>query len=74
MSFANNTDKLIYNLIFSQEKYFKIDIANYIEDIYMYENFVDELKKVLKKSQVKVINSKIIVDSKTVTWELKVDK
>jgi hypothetical protein len=69
-----NKDNLIYNLIFSNTEHFNIDIANYINDIYQYESFISEIKKVLKKSKVKITSSSVIVDSKTVTWELKVSK
>jgi hypothetical protein len=69
-----NKDNLIYNLIFSNTEHFNIDIANYINDIYQYESFISEIKKILKKSKVKIVSSNVIVDSKTVTWELKVIK
>ncbi len=65
---------LIYDLIFSKVTFFEIDIADYIKDIYQYEDFIDGIKKILKKSKVKVLSSKVIVDSKTVIWELKVIK
>lgn len=67
-------DSLIYDLIFSDNQIFNIDIADYIEDIYQYESFVNDIKKILKKSKVKILSSNVIVDSKTVTWELKVKK
>lgn len=74
MEVREHKDRLIYNLIFSENESFIIDIANYINDIYQYESFISEIKKILKKSKVKVISSNVIVDSKTVTWELKVSK
>jgi hypothetical protein len=49
-------------------------MANYIEDIYKYEDFVTEIKKVLKKSKVKIIKSEVKLDSKTAIWQLKVNK
>ena len=45
-------DDLIYDLIFSEINSFMIDISEYIEDIYRYEEFVSKIKKVLKKSKV----------------------
>lgn len=68
------TDDLIYNLIFSKETYFLIDISDYIEDIYQYEDFIVKLREVLKKSKVRIIKNEVLVDSKTVIWELKVKK
>lgn len=67
-------EKLIYDLIFSESTDFKIDVGDYIEDIYKYEVFVDEIKDILRKSKVTILNHAIDVDSKTVTWKLKVKK
>jgi len=67
-------DDLIYNLIFSEKESFKIDISEYISDIYQYEDFIDKIKKILKKSKVKIIISETLMSSKTVIWELKVKK
>lgn len=67
-------DELIYDLIFSEKSTFNIDISEYITDIYKYEEYVDYLRNVLKKSKVKIVKSSVIVDSKTVVWDLKVKK
>ncbi len=67
-------DDLIYDLIFSEKESFKIDISEYISDIYQYEDFIDKIKKILKKSKVKIIVSETLMSSKTVIWELKVKK
>jgi NADPH:quinone reductase-like Zn-dependent oxidoreductase len=67
-------DDLIYDLIFSEKKEYVIDIGQYIKDIYKYDEFVDEVKDILKKSKVTIVNNSIDVDSKTVTWKLKVKK
>ena len=65
-------DDLIYDLIFSDTTDYKIDICNYIEDIY--DRFIDETKAIFKKSKVSIIKEKIIVDSNSVIWEIKVKK
>jgi hypothetical protein len=67
-------DDLIYDLIFSEKKEYVIDIGQYIKDIYKYDEFVDEIKDIMKKSKVTIVNNSIDVDSKTVTWKLKVKK
>jgi hypothetical protein len=67
-------DDLIYELIFSEKENFKIDISDYLSDIYQYEEFIEKMKKILKKSKVKVIISDTKMSSKTVIWELKVKK
>jgi hypothetical protein len=67
-------NELISDLIFSEKESFKIDISEYISDIYQYEDFIDKIKKILKKSKVKIIISETLMSSKTVIWELKVKK
>ena len=65
---------LIYDLIFSETDDFIIDIGDYIADIYKHDEFVDEIKDILRKSKVRVVSNSIDVNSKTVTWKLKVKK
>lgn len=67
-------DDLIYDLIFSEKESFKIDISEYILDIYQYDDFINKIKKILKKSKVKIIISDPLMSSKTVIWNLKVKK
>lgn len=67
-------DSLLYDLIFSEKNSYVIDISEYIDDIYRYEEFVSSVKKALKKSKVSIAKSSLFVDSKTVIWELKVKK
>jgi len=71
---VKNKDDLIYDLIFSEEELYKIDVSEYIEDIYKYEEFITDIKNVLKKSKVKILKSEIKTDPKTAIWELKVTK
>jgi hypothetical protein len=71
---VKKTDDLIYDLIFSDETYYLIDISNYIKDIYQYDIFISNIREVLKKSKVRIIKSDVKLDSKTVIWELKVKK
>lgn len=67
-------EDLIYDLIFSERSDYTIDVGEYIKDIYKYDEFIDEIKDILKKSKVTIVNNSIDVDSKTVTWKLKVNK
>lgn len=67
-------DQLLYDLIFSENTEFLIDIGEYISDIYKYDDFVDEVKQILQKSKVTISNNYIDVSTKTVTWKLKVKK
>lgn len=67
-------DDLIYDLIFSDKSQYEIDVSEYIEDIYKYEDFILDIKQVLKKSKVKILKSEVKTDPKTAVWELKVTK
>lgn len=72
--FMKTKDQLLYDLIFSEENEFLIDISEYITDIYKYDEFVDEIKQILQKSKVTISTNFIDVNTKTVTWKLKVKK
>lgn len=71
---VRSKDELIYELIFTERNDFKIDISDYIVDIYQYSEFIQDIKSVLKKSKVKVLKSDVKLDSKTAIWHLKVNK
>ena len=71
---VKNKEELIYDLIFSEKLDYKINIADYVGDIYQYDDFIDEMKLILKKSKVKIVKSVVYVDSKTAIWNLKVKK
>lgn len=74
MSNLDSKDNLIYDLIFSESEDFKIDVSNYITDIYKYDKFIAEIKKVLKKSKVTIIRERVNLDTNSVIWEIKVKK
>lgn len=67
-------DDLIYELIFGEKDEFLIDIGNYMENIYEYDEFIDDIKKILKMSRVKIISNSVDVNSRSVTWKLKLKK
>jgi hypothetical protein len=67
-------DELIYDLIFSTQSEYVIDIGEYITDIYKFEEFVDDIKTILKRSKVSIIKHSVDVDSRTVIWKLKIKK
>jgi len=69
-----NKEDLIYDLIFSEDTDYKINITDYISDLYKYDKFIDETKTILKKSKVNINTERIIVDSNSVIWEIKVTK
>ena len=72
--FLKSRDDLIYELIFTEQVEFKIDISKFIDDIYQYDEFITDIKSILRKSKVKVVKSTINLDSKTAIWALKVRK
>jgi hypothetical protein len=67
-------DDLIYELIFGEKDEFLIDIGNYMENIYEYDEFIDDIKKILKMSRVKIVSNSVDVNSRSVTWKLKLKK
>lgn len=74
MSKLNSKDRLIYDLIFSEDDQFSINISEYIEDIYKYDKFIAEIKKVLKKSKVDITSEKLNLETNSVIWEIKVKR
>ena len=69
-----NKEDLIYDLIFSENLDYNINISEYIEDIYKYDRFIEDIKGVLRKSKVSVIKEKIDLETENVIWNLKVKK
>jgi hypothetical protein len=69
-----NKEDLIYDLIFSETLDYNINISEYIDDIYKYDKFIEDIKNVLRKSKVSVIKEKIDLETEKVIWNLKVKK
>lgn len=69
-----NKEELIYDLIFSDNIDYKIDISEYLEDVYKYDRFIEEIKSVLKKSKVSIVKEKVDLDTKSAIWNLKVKR
>lgn len=67
-------DALIYDLIFSTEEEFTIMVNEYIEDIYKYDYFIDDIKLILKKSKVTIEKEKIKTATDIVIWKIKVKR
>ena len=67
-------EELIYSLIFSDRTTYMIDLGEYVDDIYRYDDFVEEIRLILKKSKVSILKSSVKVNIKTATWELKLKK
>jgi hypothetical protein len=67
-------DKLLYELIFSEEEDFVIDVSDYVEDLRTHMEFIGGIRDILRRSKVSIINHNVNVDSNTVTWTLKVRK
>ena len=67
-------DDLVYNLIFSNQNDFSILVTDYIKDIYKYDDFILEMKDILRKSKVPIIKETIEVTFDYVRWNVKVKK
>ncbi len=70
----NKYEELLFDLIFSDKTEYNINIGEYINDIYNYNMFVTEVRRVLKRSKVSVIESTINLDNKAAIWRLKVNR
>ncbi len=71
---VSTKDELIFDLIFSEKSEFKIDLGDYVDDIYQYEDFVYEIRDVLRRAKVTIAKSSIKIDSSTARWEMKIKK
>lgn len=67
-------EDLIYDLIFSNNTNYKINILDFISDQYKYDSFVESVKDIMSKSKVSIIKERITVDSNSIIWEIKVKK
>lgn len=67
-------DDLVYKLIFSDQLDFSILVSDYIREIYKYEDFIIEMKDILRKSKVLIIKETVEVTFEYVRWNVKVKK
>lgn len=67
-------DKLIYNLIFSEQTDYEIYVNKYLDDINNFKFFLKEIKDILKKSKVEISKSIIMFDTDIIIWNLKLNK
>jgi hypothetical protein len=71
---SEDKEKLIYDLIFSEETEYIIGVHEYVKNLWMYDRFIDEIKSVLSKSRVAIIRETVTVDSNSIIWKIKVKK
>lgn len=69
-----NKEDLFYDLIFGEKEEYTINISDYLEELYKYDRFIDEVKSILKKSKVSVIKEKLELSENGPIWILKVKK
>lgn len=67
-------DVLIYDLLFSDNTEYTIYINDYIEDIYKYDRFILDMKKIMKKSLVFIVKEKLKNTPDKVIWKIKVKR
>ncbi len=70
----NNKDALLYDLIFSEKEEYEINLSVYLEELYKYDRFVEEIKSILKKSKVSIIKERVDLSENGPIWILKVKK
>ena len=69
-----NRDDLIMDLIFSERTHYRINISDYIKDIYKYDIFIKDMKTVLKKAKVVIIDEMVILEEEEAEWVLRLEK
>lgn len=72
-----NKEELIYNLIFSSEDKYSINIADYIEPLYRYkyDRFIKEIKIILSMSKVQIEKEVLNINSvNQIIWVIKTKK
>lgn len=72
-----NKEELIYNLIFSNEDKYSINIADYIEPLYRYkyDRFIKEIKIILSMSKVQIEKEVLNINSvNQIIWVIKTKK
>lgn len=72
-----NKEELIYDLIFSNEDKYSINIADYIEPLYRYkyDRFIKEIKIILSMSKVQIEKEVLNINSvNQIIWVIKTKK
>lgn len=69
-----NKDDLLYDLIFGEKDEYEINVSDYLEELYKYDRFIDEIKSILKKSKVSIIKERLELSENGPIWILKVKK
>jgi hypothetical protein len=67
-------DKLINELLFGKYTNFKIEVMDYIKDIYNSDEFVADTKIIIKRGKVQIVKEKVIVDKESVIWEFTIKR
>jgi hypothetical protein len=71
---VKDREELIVSLIFGEQTEYSINISEYIEELYKYDRFIEEIKSILKKSKVNIIKESLELDKKGPIWMIKVKK
>jgi len=69
----NDTEKLIYNLLFSDKRIFNIDLEKHCS----FENraiFRDEIRTIIIRGGIKTLDDRIIHTNESVIWKLELKK
>jgi hypothetical protein len=67
-------EELLISLIFSEQTEYSINISEYIEELYKYDRFIEEIKSILKKSKVNITRESLELDKNGPIWTIKVKK
>jgi hypothetical protein len=71
---VKDKEELIVSLIFGEQTEYSINIAEYLDEVYKYDKFVEEVKFILKKSKVTILKETLEIDKNGPIWTIKVKK
>lgn len=71
--YIKQKEKLIYDILFSDETLFEIDLQIYC-DINKRSDFREEIRIVIKKGNLSIIDDRIIHTDDKVIWKLEIKK
>jgi hypothetical protein len=70
----NDKNKIIYELLFSEEEEFIFEISSLFEFIEDYKEVLDEIVKNISKGRVKIIKDVIEVKGDNIFWNIKINR
>lgn len=67
-------NRLILDLLFGKNKTYKIEVMEYIKNIYRSDDFIADTKIILKRGKVQLVKERIVVGMDSVIWEISIKR